>query len=79
MIDTTAGNIEIKGFIEGREGQIIHLYKKVPANSFTILFNNVTATQKVLLKGSTTYTNTNDYGGITLSFDDGIWREVSRS
>lgn len=79
MIDTTAGNIEIKGFIEGREGQVIHLYKKVAANSFTILFNNATATQKVLLKGSTTYTNTNDYGGITLSFDDGIWREVSRS
>ena len=79
MIDATAGNIEIKGFIGGKEGQMLYIYKKVPNNTFTILFNSVTATQKVLLKGSTNFVNTNDYGGITLSFDDGVWREVSRS
>lgn len=79
MIDATSGNIEIKGFTGGKEGQILYVYKKVPTNTLTLLFNNGTATQKILLKGSTNYVNTNDYGGITLSFDDGVWREVSRS
>lgn len=79
IIDSTSGNIEIKGFTGGKEGQIIYIYKKVPANSFTLVFNSGTATQKLLLKGSVNYVNTNDYGGMTLSFDDGVWREVSRS
>ncbi len=79
MIDATTGNVEIKGFTGGKEGQMLYVYKKVPANTLTLLFNNGTATQKILLKGSANYVNTNDYGGITLSFDDGVWREVSRS
>lgn len=79
MIDTSSGNMQIKGFTGGKEGQILYVYKKVPTNSLTIIFNDATATQKILLKGSTNYVNTNDYGGITLSFDDGVWREVSRS
>lgn len=79
LIDATAGSIGIKGFTGGKEGQMLYIYKKVTANTFTLVFNDGTATQKVLLKGSANYVNTNDYGGITLSFDDGIWREVSRS
>jgi hypothetical protein len=79
LIDATAGSIGIKGFIGGKEGQMLYIYKRVPANTFTLVFNDGTATQRVLLKGSANYVNTNDYGGITLSFDDGIWREVSRS
>lgn len=79
MFDTTSGNIEVRGFIGGKEGQLLYLYKKVPTNTLTLLFNNGTATQKILLKGSVNYVNTNDYGGVTLSFDDGVWREVSRS
>lgn len=78
-VDTTSGNVEFKGFSGGKEGQMLYIYKKVSSNTLSILFNNAGATQKVLLKGSSAYTNTNDYGGITLSFDDGIWREVSRS
>lgn len=79
LIDATNGSIGIKGFTGGKEGQMLYIYKKVTANTFTLVFNDGTATQKVLLKGSVNYVNTNDYGGITLSFDDGIWREISRS
>ena len=79
LIDATSGSIGIKGFTGGKEGQMLYIYKKVPANTFTLVFNDGTATQKVLIKGSANYVNTNDYGGITLSFDDGFWREVSRS
>lgn len=79
LVDTTSGNIEVKGFVGGKEGQMLYIYKKVTTNSFTLVFNSGTASQKVLLKGSTNFVNTNDYGGITLSYDDGIWREVSRS
>lgn len=78
-IDATLGNIGIKGFVGGKEGQMLYIYKKVPTNSFTLVFNSVTASQKVLLKGSADFVNTGDYGGITLSYDDGFWREVSRS
>jgi hypothetical protein len=79
MVDATSGLIEIKGFTGGQEGQMLYIYKKVTNNTFRILFNSGTATQKVLLKDSLDYQNANNYGGITLSFDDGIWREVSRS
>jgi hypothetical protein len=79
MVDTSLADIQIAGFIGGIEGQMLYIYNKNPINSFTLVFNSQTATQKVLLKGSTNYVCSNDYGGITLSFDDGIWREVSRS
>ena len=79
MIDATAGNILIEGFAGGKQGQMLYIYKKVPNNTFTLVFNSATASQKVLLKGSVNYVNTNDYGGVTLAFDQGTWREVSRS
>lgn len=79
MVDTTSGNVSIEGFEEGREGQLLHIYNKVATNTFTLKFNSQTAAQPVLLKGSTDFVIANDFGGITLSFDDGIWREVSRS
>lgn len=79
MVDTTSGTIELAGFTGGQEGQMLYIYKKVTANTLRILFNNGSGTQKVLLKDSSDYTNTDNYGGIILSFDDGVWREISRS
>lgn len=79
MVDTTAGDISIAGFTGGSEGQLLYIYKKVPTNTLTVKFNYAAPIQKVLLKGSVNYVNTNDYGGITLAFDQGFWREVSRS
>ena len=79
MIDTSAGDIEIAGFTGGIEGQMLYIYNKNPINTFTLVFDSLSATQKILLKGSVNYVISNDYGGITLTFDDGVWREVSRS
>lgn len=79
IVDTYLGDIEFKGFTGGQEGQMLYIYKRVPLNTFGILFDDATATQKVLLRDNSSYLNTATYGGITLSFDDGVWREVSRS
>ncbi len=79
MVDTALGDVEISGFTGGTEGQMLYIYNKNSINSFTLVFNSLTASQKVLLKGSVNYVISNDYGGITLTFDDGVWREVSRS
>lgn len=79
MVDATGGTIEIAGFVGGQEGQMLYIYKKAPNNTFRLLFNGASGTQKVLLKDSTDFTITNNYGGIILSYDDGVWREISRS
>jgi hypothetical protein len=73
------GTVEIKGFANGKEGQILHIVKLNNTGSFTLLHNNATAVQSVWLKGSSTFTISNDFGGIVLSFDNGQWREISRS
>lgn len=73
------GTVEIKGFSNGKEGQILHIVKLNNTGSFTLLHNNATAVQSVWLKGSSTFTISNDFGGIILSFDGGQWREISRS
>lgn len=79
LIDTTNGDIGAKGFIGGEEGQMLYIIKKVAVNTFSIKNTDLTAVQSVNLKGGSDYANSNSFGGIILSFDDGVWREVSRS
>lgn len=79
IVDTTAGNVQIKGFGNGQEGQILYIIKKVQANNLEVLHNDATAIQSVWLKGSTNFLLANSFGGIVLSYDLGQWREVSRS
>ncbi|MDD3412407.1 MAG: hypothetical protein PHY47_00240 [Lachnospiraceae bacterium] len=79
LIDNTSGSVSLKGFTGGQEGQILYIVKLNNLNNFSISHNDITAMQPVLLKGSTAFEITNDYGGIVLSFDQGMWREISRS
>lgn len=79
LLDTTDGDIELKGLIGGQEGQLLYLLKKVQINNLIIKHSHPEATQSIFLKGNLDYTLPDGYGGIILSFDDGVWREVSRS
>jgi hypothetical protein len=79
LVNTTPGTVQIKGFTNGKEGQILHIVKLNQTGTLELLHNDATAVQSVWLKGSASYQLVSSYGGIILSFDNGQWREVSRS
>lgn len=79
LIDCTGGDVSIKGLPSIKEGQVLHIIMAEPTGVFTLRHDDLTATSSVLLKGSSDFVISNDYGGIILSFDDGVWREVCRN
>lgn len=76
-VDTTAGNITIDNFINGKPGQVVFLYKNNQANTLTIKYNTgatgklFNATKQDLVFGATLYGGT-----IFVCRDGDIWHQM---
>jgi hypothetical protein len=79
FMSTIDGNISIRSFINGTEGQFLYIIKADTENTLTIKHNDALASIKILLKGAADFNLGPGYGGLVLSYDVGSWREISRS
>lgn len=79
VVDCTGGDVSIRSLNNAVEGTVFYIVMAEPTGTLTVRHDDLAATSSMLLKGSTDFVITNDYGGLVLSYDQGVWREVSRS
>jgi hypothetical protein len=79
FMSTIDGNISIRSFINGTEGQFLYIIKADTENTLTIKHDDALASIKILLKSGADFILGPGYGGLVLSYDVGSWREISRS
>ncbi len=80
MLDCSAGDIDIQSFTGAQDGQILYLIKTDSDGVITVKHDDATASVKIYLKGNVDFSiGAGSYGGLILSYDNGTWKEVSRS
>lgn len=79
VVDCTTGNVSIRSLNNAVEGTVFYIIMAEPTGTLTVRHDDPLATSSMLLKGSTDFVVNGDYGGLVLSYDQGVWREVSRS
>ena len=81
FFDTTGGNVLLGGFINGINGQIIHLVKTddAVAGSVTLLNNFGSGNQDLFLHAGANETLAGEFGGWYLACNGSNWYDVSHA
>jgi len=80
FVDASANNITIGGFINGINGQVLHIAKVDDSgNSVTCVEHSVGSTQVIHLHAEADETLVNEHGGWNLACDGDGWFDTSHS
>jgi hypothetical protein len=77
-VNTTGGNVTIRGMTGGAVGQRVSLVKVTTANTLTITHDDVLGTEKIITPDGSSIVLA-DYGGVELVYDGSLWFVVSAS
>ncbi|GAG92966.1 unnamed protein product [marine sediment metagenome] len=80
FLDCAANDITISGFVGGVNGQVLHIARLCAAvNDATLLHNDGSSTQKILLHKGLDETLTGEYGGWILACNGTNWYDISHA
>lgn len=79
LVDTSANNVTIGGFVGGVNGQVLYIVRESNANSLTLEHIEGTGNQDIYLHAGADETLTTEYGGWILVCDGTHWHDTSHA
>lgn len=80
FLDCSANDVVIAGFVNGIDGQVLHICRLcAAANDATLKFDIATGNQRILLHAGGDETLTGEYGGWCLACNGTNWYDMSHS